>query len=219
MKMKLLLTSAGFVNPTIISALGSLVQRPFEELSVAYIPTASNGEEGDKWWVIEEMDGVKKLGWSLFDIVDFSALPRSKWLRRLAAVDVLVFGGGSSYHLMESIESSGFREAFENQMKDKVYVGISAGSMIATGHVHFAWDRDFYGIETLKESGDGLGLVDFQIMPHLNLSAFPKVTLQNIEVLAENIKEPLYAIDNDSALVVDDDKVSVVSEGQWKKFN
>ena len=217
--MKLLLTSAGFTNDTIVEALKDLVEKPFEELSVAFIPTEANVENGDKWWVLDDMLKTQKLGWASFDIVDFSALPRSIWLRRLQSVDVLVFGGGSTYHLMQCIETSGFREVFESTMKDKVYVGISAGSMITTREVQFGWDEKFYGVETPLKKGEGLGLVNFHIMPHLYPSDFPKVTLENISQLAGEVVEPIYAIDNDTAVVVKDNEISVVSEGQWQKFN
>lgn len=43
--MKLLLTSGGLINNSIISALKDLTQKPFEELNLAFIPTASNKEE------------------------------------------------------------------------------------------------------------------------------------------------------------------------------
>ena len=217
--MKLLLTSSGFTNDSIVQALKDLVGKPFEDLSVAFIPTAANGEEGDKWWVLDDMLKTQKLGWAFFDIVDFSALPRSIWLRRLQSVDVLVFGGGSTYHLMQCIETSGFREAFSQVMKDKVYVGISAGSMITTREVQFGWDERFYGVEAPLKKGEGLGLVDFHIMPHLYPSDFPKVTLGNIAQLTGEVEEPIYAIDNDTAVVVTDNQISVVSEGQWQKFN
>ena len=216
--MKLLLTSAGLTNETIVTAIKDLVERPFEELSVAFIPTAANVEEGDKSWLVEDMVNVEKLKWNSFDVVDFSALPQSLWEKRLSSVDVLVFGGGSSYYLIETFETSGLKEVFEKIMSGKVYVGISAGSMIATKDVQVGWDRDFYGIESPEDTEKGLGLVDFHIMPHLNLSAFPKVTRENIEMLSKKVEGPIYAIDNDTAIVVTDDNISVVSEGEWEKF-
>ena len=43
--MKLLLTSGGLENESIISALKDLAQKPLNKLNLAFIPTASNVEE------------------------------------------------------------------------------------------------------------------------------------------------------------------------------
>lgn len=217
--MKLLLTSAGLTNKTIIQSLKDLVERQFEELSVAFIPTAANVENVDKWWVVEDMQLVQKLGWKYFDIVDFSALPQTIWKQRLERADVIVVGGGSSFHLMECINSLEDKKTFIELLKQKVYVGLSAGSMITSEEVQFGWDRDFYGIPAPRETGEGLGFVNFYVMPHLGVEDFSKVTEENISELAKQVKEPIYLLDNDSAIVVIDEETRVVSEGTWKKFN
>jgi len=51
--VKLLLTSAGITTEKIKDALKELTGRPFEELRVAYIPTAMHPESGDKRWAIK----------------------------------------------------------------------------------------------------------------------------------------------------------------------
>ena len=40
--MKLLLTSAGLTNQTIVKALDELVGKPLDQLKIAFIPTAAN---------------------------------------------------------------------------------------------------------------------------------------------------------------------------------
>lgn len=60
--MKLLLTSAGLTNKSIVNALLLLNGKPFEETSMAFIPTAANVEPGDKDWLIDDMMNCKNLG-------------------------------------------------------------------------------------------------------------------------------------------------------------
>ena len=67
--MKLLLTLAGFTNKTIINGLKSLVDKPFEKLNLAFIPTAANVEEGDKGWLINDLYRTKSLGFAGVDMV------------------------------------------------------------------------------------------------------------------------------------------------------
>lgn len=217
--MKLLLTSAGLTNNTLVQALKDLVEKPFSDLNVTYIPTAANVEDVDKWWVVEDMQRVQQLGWKYFDIVDFSAVPKDIWLPRLERADVVVVGGGSSYHLMHAIESLDNKEDFINLLQRKVYVGISSGSMITAQIAQFGWDEEFYGIQTPVKIGNGLKFVDFYIMPHWGEEDFSKVTKENIAKIAKQIASPVYLIDNQTAIMIVDNKLTVVSEGTWQKIN
>lgn len=60
-----------------------------------------------------------------------------------------------------------------------------------------------------------LGVVDFSIFPHLD--AFPTDTMSHAEPWAATIDGPGYAIDEQTAIMVVDGRVDVVSEDQWTK--
>jgi dipeptidase E len=218
--MKLLLTSGGLMNDSIISALKDLTQKPFNKVNLAFIPTASNMEEGDKWWLIEGLKTCKELGFKAIDIVDISALPRKVWEKRLEKANVLLFEGGNTYHLMYWINRSGLKELLPDLLKSKVYVGISAGSIVATPSLILSGAEK----RPLKEIGEiiydeGLGLVDFLIEPHINNSYFPKLTFDYVEEQSKKTYFQIYALDDNCAIKVVDNSVQVISEGEWKKFN
>ena len=105
--MKFLLTSGGIRNNSLKQALLALAGKQSEDLAIAYIPTAANVEPRDKSWVIDRCTEFKNIAKRLFDIVDISAVPRDIWLSRLQAVDVIVFGGGNTYHLIYQVRKSG----------------------------------------------------------------------------------------------------------------
>jgi dipeptidase E len=65
----------------------------------------------------------------------------------------------------------------------------------------------------------GLRLVNFHFIPHLNSKWFPKIRKSNLEQAAKELTEPVYALDDESAIVIDGDKLVVVSEGKWYKFD
>jgi len=44
------------------------------------------------------------------------------------------------------------------------------------------------------------------------------VRLPIIEKISKNIAETLYAIDDATAIVVDGNNISIVSEGEWRRF-
>ncbi len=59
--MKILLTSGGITNESIKTALFDLVGKNPEDTSLTFIPTASNMEQGDKSWLINDLINFKKL--------------------------------------------------------------------------------------------------------------------------------------------------------------
>lgn len=107
--MKLLLTSAGLSNESIIKAFFDLVGKSAKEIRVAFIPTASNIETGDKWWLIKDLSTLQGMGFAQLDIVDISAMPKVAWQPRLEEADVFFFGGGNTFYLMHWIRKSGNR--------------------------------------------------------------------------------------------------------------
>lgn len=215
--MKLFLTSAGLSNKTLVDTFNDLVELPAEKIHIAFIPTAANVESGDKDWLINDYTNLKKQNY-IVDIVDISALPKETWLPRIKEANVIFVGGGNTFHLMHWLEKSGLKELLPELIKTRVYAGISAGSCIA-GPTIFNSVQNLFGEKYDLKIKEGMGLVNLQIIPHLNSPYFTKIREENLEVASKDLKEPVYAIDDDSAIVVNNDEIKVVSEGKWRKFN
>lgn len=217
--MRLLLTSAGFTNEKIIQALKDLTDKPLNELKLVFIPTAANVEIGGKEWLIDDLHRCANLGLKQIDIVDISALSNTVFLPRIVDSDIIFFGGGNTHYLMTWIEKSGLKKELPELLKTRIYVGLSAGSMIASKWWSCEYDTRYYDEPQGPKKYDCLGMVDFHIIPHLYPSDFPKITLENMEKLSKEFKEPLFALDDNSALKYVDGKIEIVSEGVWKRFN
>lgn len=218
--MKLLLTSSGLTNETITKALSDLVGLSNKEINVVYIPTAANVEEGGKEWLINDLYNICKQNYGFVDIVDISALPKDIWLSRIEKANVIFVGGGNTYYLMSWLKKSGLEEILPELLKTRVYVGISAGSLVATANLRMSTSQKSYSENVFPIKGDkGLGFVNFHVRPHLNSENFPKLRVEFIAEIAKDIPEPVYAIDDNTAISINDNKVEVVSEGTWKKFN
>lgn len=215
--MKLLLTSAGFTNKSIAKACEELTGKPLKKLKLAFVPTAANVEEGDKEWLINDLYRTSKL-FEEVDIVDISAIDREMWEPRLRAADVLMFGGGNTFHLMHWFKKSGLKDLLPELLKTKVYVGISAAGICCGPSLDSL--KSWYYPDLEDEQDDtALKFVNFHIRPHLNSKWFPKVQEEVLKEFAKEFKEPFYALDDASAIKVDGDKISIISEGKWKKFN
>ncbi|MFC1645196.1 Type 1 glutamine amidotransferase-like domain-containing protein [Patescibacteria group bacterium] len=216
--MKLLLTSAGISNQSIENALQSLSEKPLKELKVAFIPTAANWGDGDKGWLIDDLVKCQEV-FSEVDIVDVSALPMENWKPRFENADVLFVEGGYDFHLMRSIEKSGLKELLPKLLEEKIYVGVSAGSVVMTPSLFLEEGKLLYDEELEGwETSEGLSLVDFCIVPHYNSDSFPNVNDENVAEIAKTIEQPIYVFDDNSAIKIVDGEIEVISEGKWKKF-
>ncbi|KKR45751.1 MAG: Peptidase S51 dipeptidase E [Parcubacteria group bacterium GW2011_GWA1_40_21] len=218
--MKLLLTSAGIKNKSIVNALSGMVGKKLSETSLVFIPTASNVEKGDKSWLIDDLINLKKQGFKSIEIADISAIDEKLWKLKFEKADILYFEGGNTFHLMEWINKSGLAKILPELLKTKVYVGVSAGSCVVSKDLALKISQSIY-LEDLDktENMEGLNFVDFYILPHLNSQYFNKVRKDFIEEATKGMSEKIYAIDDNSALKVVDGKIEVVSEGEWVAFN
>ncbi len=217
--MKLLLTSSGLMNTSIIRELKRLIGKPMSKVNVAFIPTALNVEEGDKHWFLEDLQDIYKLKPAQVDIVDISALSREVWQKRLQKADVLIFEGGNTFHLINWVRKSGLEKILSKLLKTRVYVGISAGSILVNPRIKLVPEERLESFEPKGSVQEGLGLVSFGIRPHVNRRSFPDMRFSKLKQLAKKTVMPFYAIDDDTAISVDGKKIRVISEGKWKLFN
>ena len=147
--MKLLLTSSGITNQSIADALFSLTEKKPEDTTLVFIPTAANVEAGDKSWLINDLLNLKKLNFKSIEITDISAVDEKIWKPSLEGADVLFFEGGNTYHLMNWVEKSGLKNELSEFLKDRVYVGLSAGSMIVSKWWSGVYDKKYYMLRSL----------------------------------------------------------------------
>jgi dipeptidase E len=218
--MKLLLTSAGVKNASIEAALVELLGKPIGESDALCIPTAQYGHPmvtpQMAWNSISGRSPLPMtgLGWKSVGVLELTALPsldRERWVPWVQEADALLVSGGDALYLCHWIRESGLADLFPS-LGEKVWVGLSAGSMVMTPRV----GEDF--VQWRPPSGDDttLGLVDFSICPHLAPDGMPGNSMAEAESWAAEIEGPAYAIDDETAFKVVDGNVEVVSEGHWK---
>lgn len=218
--MKLLLTSSGLANISIANALFELTGKKPEETTIVFIPTASNVKIGDKDWLIADLINLKKQNFKSIEITDISAVDEKIWKPCLERADVLYFEGGNSYYLMRWLNKSGLSKLLPELLKNKVYVGVSAGSMVTNPDLALKLSPIIYEENRLEtEELKGLNLVDFYFLPHLNSEHFKKMRRENIEKVGQEISRPIYALDDNSALKIINGKIEVISEGEWFVVN
>jgi dipeptidase E len=242
--MRALLTSAGISNRSIQDALVDLLGKPIAESDALVIPTAVYpfpGGPGMAWRAVSGQgpSPLCEVGWKSLGILELTALPsidEAAWVPAVRDADALLFWGGDPLFLAHWMRRSGLTGLLPTLRSEAVYVGVSAGSIAATStfvETYVEPPRGDVGplkseavvfatpegdVDRLLVTGQGAGLVDFAVIPHLEHKHHPDASLANAERWAARIPAPTYAIDDDTAVSVVDGAVQVVSEGQWKLF-
>jgi dipeptidase E len=219
--MKFLLTSAGIKNDSIRNALVDLLGKPIAESSALCIPTAAYampGGAGMAWRLIRGVAATPlcEVGWKSLGVLELTALPSIKeehWVPLVQETDALLVGGGDPMYLCYWMRQSGLADLLPS-LRETVYVGVSAGSMVMAPNV----GEDFVRWKPPTGGDRTLGLVDFAMFPHLDHEDLPENTMADAERWAAGMPVPAYAIDDQTAIQVVDGVVEVVSEGHWKRF-
>jgi dipeptidase E len=222
--MKLLLTSAGVKNASIHAALVDLLGKPIADCNALCIPTAHyghpQGTAAGAWSFVSGRGSqcpMVELGWHSVGLLELSVLPyieRDRWISWVNAADILLVDGGDAVFLAHWMRQSGLA-ALLPSLRDKVWMGLSAGSMVMAPRVGDA----FVEMKpSLTGDDKGLGLVDFSIFPHLDYPDFPENTMAHAQRWAAGLGNPSYAIDDQTAIQVVGETVKVISEGNWRYF-
>jgi len=211
--MKFLLTSAGLTSKTLVMALEDLLGKPLSEASVLFIITAANTGHDDKSWMIKNICEFEQYNFKSINVLDFAGLPSEVWQPHFDCADVICFGGGDERYLARSLEAAGIKEYLLSVLETKVFMGISAGSMVAGRLLPAQLNRALFVEEDFgNDVGEGMELLPFSFVPHLN-STFFSLREERLEGMKEQFPNPVYALDDFTALAVFDGVVTKVGDG------
>ncbi len=207
--MKFVLCSEGFHTSNTVEACVKLVGKPQDQISVGIINEAFAVERGDKRWVLDNLNSVAKNFPAELDIVDLLALSITEVEERLADKDVIFVIGGDTDYLMTIYQKTGFDKLLPKLLETKVYVGSSAGSMVAGKRISEAAYRLIYDEDSKYDISDYTGLVNLSVMPHLDSPYFPNRKESLIEAVG-TFEGKVYGLRDDNAVVVDGDEVYTI---------
>ena len=241
--MRLLLTSAGITNQSLSAALVGLLGKPVAESRALAVPSGiypfPGGMDLGADWLRGRMSPLCGLGWKSLGLLELTALPsidEDVWMPAVRETDALLVWGGDPLYLAYWMRQSGLADLVPSLRPELVYVGVSAGAMAATAIIGETYLNPPRGTRSpLTSEGivvptargelkmtfataEGLGLVDFTLIPHYGEEGHADASLTNAEIWAARLPDPTYAIDDQTAIRVVDGTVDVVSEGRWKRF-
>ncbi|HEY4269220.1 MAG TPA: Type 1 glutamine amidotransferase-like domain-containing protein [Galbitalea sp.] len=223
--MRMLLTSNGVGNERIRDTLDGLLDQPFAQSRVAVVIDAILPFAGDNTQTLKHLGQLHSLGWKEFDLMSLFGGPHSVIESRLRSADVIFCYGGSNHWLANAWTATGFAPLLRELLDEKVYLGLSAGSMIFSRQherVVEAFD-DYEEVEMLQldSVAAAVPLFDWALLPHLGAPYFPGQTDEWAAASAARLGGPVYFIDDDTALLVREPTEApvVVSSGHWLHFD
>ena len=219
--MKYLLTSAGIQNTSIHNAQVDLLGKPITEASALCIPTGVYPFPGGPAMAYQFISGLTsnpmcELGWKSLGVLELTALPsieKEVWIAAVEAADALLVQGGDVFYLFRWMRESGLADRLP-LLRETVYVGVSAGSMVTAPIFGETYDDP----NSPFVINEGLRLVDFALLPHVDHPDHPESTTARVERMAAEVPVPTYTIDDQTAIKVVNDAFEVVSQGHWKRF-
>jgi len=134
------------------------------------------------------------------------------------------------------MQQSGLTDLLPSLFGKLVYVGVSAGSIAVASLFAEAYsaERSCAGNPLTSEeivfssakgevsgilvTANGMGLTKFAVITHFENEAHFASSSTNAEKWASNLRVPVYAIDDDTAIKVTDSNIEVISEGRWELF-
>src|SRR6266542_6313717 len=197
--MRLLLTSAGIKNTSINNALVDLLGKPIAESNALFIPTGVYPFPGGSAMAWRGRCGkapspLFELGGKSLGVLELTALPsieEAAWVPTVRDADALLVWGGDPLFLANWMRRSGLTALLPTLRSEAVYVGVSAGSIAAAStfvetyteppraadgplkseDIVFATPQG--DVDRILVTGQGAGLVDFAVIPHLEHADHP----------------------------------------------
>ena len=223
--MRMLLTSNGVQEGPVTDALVELLGKPLAECRTVAVIDAMLPFPGDKTMMLEHLQQYRALGWAECDILTLFSGPPSGIESRLRSADVIFCYGGTNHWLAHAWRESGLAPVLGELLDEKVYIGLSAGSMIFS-RLHAAAvealdDLDEVEMLQLDSVGPALPLFDWFFVAHLGSAYFSHSTDEWAQQTAARLGGPVWFLSDGSALLVRDpaEDPEVVSDGHWLRFD
>ncbi len=209
MAKTLLLTSGGMKMK---EEIVKLLQKPAYDVTVAFISTAAKPQENldflkRDWSIMKD-----ELGFNVEEI-DIEGKTEAEVLKLLEVRDIIYVEGGNPFYLLQTMRACNFEKVIRKLLKEgKVYIGVSAGSMVAGKTIETAlWknaDKNVVGLKNLK----GLNLVPFNVFVHY-LPEHAEIIKQKMPNQKKRFKN-LKIITDEQAILVQGKETSLIGKGE-----
>lgn len=176
----------------------------FEAKDILFIPTASHVEPR-RDYVYRAWSYFESLGYKVKDL-EVSEISSEEAKRQIEDAEILYVAGGNTFYLLQELQKKDLLDIIRKKVeKGMVYVGESAGSILASSDIDYVHKIDPKDQAPELLDTKGLGLMDFYVIPHYLDRPFEEVTQATYEMYKDELE-----------LVLIDNKQSIIADGSGK---
>ena len=192
-----------------IELVKKFLDKNTESKEILFIPTATNVDEYKKYIHLTQK-AFEDFGYEVenFDVSIFSEEIAKE---KLSEAKTVFISGGNTFYLLQELKrknlTSYLKERIENGL---LYIGESAGSVIAAPDIEYASIVDDKTLATELDDYTGLNLVDFYIVPHFEEEPFVESSRNTVELYKDKLD--LKLINNKEAILVENNNFRIVKE-------
>ena len=190
-----------------IELVKKFLDKNTESKKILFIPTATNVDEYKKYIYLTQK-AFEDFGYEVenFDISIFSEEIAKE---KLSQAKIVFISGGNTFYLLQELKRKNLipylKERIENGL---LYIGESAGSVIAAPDIEYASIVDDKTLATELDDYTGLNLVDFYIVPHFEEEPFVESSRNTVELYKDKLD--LKLINNKEAILVENNNFTII---------
>ena len=190
-----------------IELVKKFLDKNTESKKILFIPTATNVDEYKKYIHLTQKV-FEDFGYEVenFDVSIFSENTAKE---KLSEAKIVFISGGNTFYLLQELKrknlTSYLKERIENGL---LYIGESAGSVIAAPDIEYASIVDNKTLATELNDYTGLNLVDFYIVPHFEEEPFVESSRNTVELYKDKLD--LKLINNKEAILVENNNFTII---------
>ena len=190
-----------------IELVKKFLDKNTESKKILFIPTAANVEEYKKYMHLTQK-AFEDFGYEVenFDVSVFSEEIAKE---KLSEAKIVFISGGNTFYLLQELKRKNLitylKERIENGL---LYIGESAGSVIAAPDIEYASVIDDKTVATELDDYAGLNLIDFYIVPHFEEEPFVESSRKTVELYKDKLD--LKLINNKEAILVENNNFTIL---------
>lgn len=179
-----------------------IIDKPASQIKIAFVTAAARSEE-ELRYVAESEKELLDLGIPDKNIKNLN-LDKPASFKEVENFDVIYVCGGNTFYLLKRVRETGFDKVIiEFAKTDKLYLGVSAGSILVCPNIEIASPFDDNAVNLTGLTG--LNLIDVIVSPHY--------CVEEKSIIDEFRKRSQYKViplTNKQALLVTDGETRVV---------
>ena len=176
--------------------------------TVTFIPTAALPDKLD-FHIEYSKDLLSEMG-LIVDELEISTAPHLDIVNKLEKNDYIYVTGGNTFFLLQEMNRSGAGNLMKTQINaGKLYIGESAGAILAAPDIGYARDTDDPLVAPQLKTFEALSMIDFYPVPHYKNDPLKEAV--ELVISKYDTKLPLVPFSDSQAILVMGKEKQIVS--------